>query len=177
MTDPHLNPSANVELGQHLLEMLGNGHGAYFAHVPNNIDFETTFIGYASVVTPPLTLDFDDEDGPPPLMSSSSSSETSSRSNSGASLSYPIVATGPDPGIEFCINYVLCSIPMPNNETPDQDTAPCDVTIPEPINVLGAGITVGLCAHIFMLLMQVLTISTRFNLAEITDIISDYTAH
>eukprot|EP00961_Rhodomonas_salina_P042286 568515-Rhodomonas_salina.1 len=79
--------------------MLGDGHGSYFAHVPDNIDFETAFIGYASVVTPPLTFDSDDEDGPPPLMSSSSSSETSSRRNSGASLSYPIVATGPDPGI------------------------------------------------------------------------------
>eukprot|EP00961_Rhodomonas_salina_P246507 3330747-Rhodomonas_salina.1 len=75
MTDPDLNPSANVEIGQHLLEMLGEGHGAYFAHVSDNVDFETAFIGYASVVTPPLTLDSDDEDGPPPLVTSSSSSE------------------------------------------------------------------------------------------------------
>eukprot|EP00961_Rhodomonas_salina_P003484 48419-Rhodomonas_salina.1 len=75
MTDPDLNPSTNVEIGQHLLEMLGKGHGTYFAHVPNNIDLETAFIGYASVVTPPLTLDSNDEDGPPPLMMSSSSSE------------------------------------------------------------------------------------------------------
>eukprot|EP00961_Rhodomonas_salina_P149839 2017194-Rhodomonas_salina.1 len=136
MQDPDLNPRANVEIGQQLLEMLGKGHGSYFAHVPDNIDFETAFIGYASVITPPLTLDSDIEDRPPPLLTSSSSSETSSLHNSGPSLSNPIVATGPDPGIEFRINYVLLSIPTPNDEAPDQDTVPNDVTIPERINVL-----------------------------------------
>eukprot|EP00961_Rhodomonas_salina_P285597 3859378-Rhodomonas_salina.2 len=83
MQDPDLN-SSNLGLGRELMDMLGEEHGAYFAHVPDNIDFETAFIGYVSVITPPLILDSDDEDGPPPLMTSSSSSESSSRSNSGA---------------------------------------------------------------------------------------------